>query len=467
MLSFVLLWFGLGCSTSGPTVRDDSKFLTDKPVPEGDSVFTFYAVGDWGTGYAQQYAVAEALKNDIAALDHDLNGPPWVVGLGDNIYENGLMEGWANAATDSMLDSKFGQPYARIQWNGSPVDFHVVPGNHDYGAAMTTRSREDGFGDVIHLETTAEGRYPNYHYYPLDYPGKPDTNDEAEYDHIRRTACTERGLSPGCEWEKSIPLAESMTLPQTVETPPDVPVQIIALDTQAMIEREIEYGDSANDRSWQVLDSLLAVSDAHWKFVLSHHPFDTYGGHGKHPTVEHWTWTGTRGKIQGKYSLARTALLGVSLLGAAALSSPILLGVAGATLLAPPASVLVDKWFVRHPQDVDHPVYRHFASRLEESLHRHGAIMLSGHDHSLQLIEVADRTIQIISGAGGKTSVVAEAGGDLHYSASKPGFARFDMTGSGLWITFCALEDDLASLECGPHFYTVPRSPSHAMAEER
>jgi hypothetical protein len=444
----------LGCSSAGPTVRQDSRFLTGYPVPEGDSVYTFYALGDWGTGYGQQYAVADRLRADLDGLSASRLAPPVVVGLGDNIYEEGLKEGWGSAETDSMLESKFGRPYRDIMWQGRPVEFQVVPGNHDYGAGLTDGKRREGFGDVIHQETTAEGRYGNFNYYPLQYAGKPDSNDREEYDHIRRTACLERGLDEDCEWTSVIPLPESLTLPQEIPVEEAVPMQLIALDTQGILERQIEYGDSANARTWAVLDSLLEGNDHPWKFVLSHHPYDTYGSHGKHPTVEHWTWTGTRGKIKGGYSAARTGILGATIIGAVALGSPVLAGVAAAVALVPPASVLVDKWFVRHPQDTDHPAYKAFELRLEEILHRHDAIMLSGHDHSLQLIEVNHRTIQVISGSAGKTSAVAGAGGDLHYSAARPGFARFDLTGTDLWIRFCALEPQAAGAECGPSFHT-------------
>jgi len=64
---------------------------------------------------------------------------------GDNVYENGLKSGWDHETTNALLRATFGEPYADLEWEGAPVQFHIVPGNHDYAAGMGTGSRAAGW----------------------------------------------------------------------------------------------------------------------------------------------------------------------------------------------------------------------------------------------------------------------------------------------------------------------------------
>jgi hypothetical protein len=113
---------------------------------------------------------------------------------------------------------------------------------------------------------------------------------------------------------------------------------------------------------------------------------------------------------------------------------------------------------VKHRQDTDHWAYQEFADSLTSVLVKHEAMYLSGHDHSLQLVELSDRTIQVVSGSAGKETWVASSGPDLHYSAGKPGFARFDVTAEAIWMQFCTVGRNEPAAECGPTF-GFTRSP--------
>jgi len=62
---------------------------------------------------------------------------------------------------------------------------------------------------------------------------QPDGNNEAEYNHIRERAEAIGQLHP---------LPEFMTRPEVVCLPQDAPIAMIAIDTQAMIERQVAKG---------------------------------------------------------------------------------------------------------------------------------------------------------------------------------------------------------------------------------
>ncbi len=115
--------------------------------PDHPQVITFYALGDWGTGDNRQIAVAQALKEDVALLEsreEKRRIPPFVLGLGDNIYSDGLPVGWDTSRVHPELRRTFGNIYKNVTYQGQNLVYHIIPGNHDHR------------GDIIHQETTAE-----------------------------------------------------------------------------------------------------------------------------------------------------------------------------------------------------------------------------------------------------------------------------------------------------------------------
>jgi tartrate-resistant acid phosphatase type 5 len=81
-------------------------------------VVRFIAIGDTGTGEADQHRVAAVMEQKCAQ-----DGCDFVVLLGDNIYENG-----PTSLDDPQWQTKFEEPYAALA-----LPFYVVLGNHDVG----------------------------------------------------------------------------------------------------------------------------------------------------------------------------------------------------------------------------------------------------------------------------------------------------------------------------------------------
>lgn len=84
----------------------------------GNTPLSFIAVGDTGTGNADQLAVALAMHEKLLATNS-----AFVVLLGDNFYDTGV-----ESVTDGQWQTKFEDMYG--DW-GVPV--YAVLGNHDYG----------------------------------------------------------------------------------------------------------------------------------------------------------------------------------------------------------------------------------------------------------------------------------------------------------------------------------------------
>jgi tartrate-resistant acid phosphatase type 5 len=83
-----------------------------------EAAVRFVALGDAGTGSADQHENAKAIARVCAAKGCDL-----ALYLGDNFYNNGL-----TGPYDVQLVSKFEKPYAELD-----IPFYAILGNHDYG----------------------------------------------------------------------------------------------------------------------------------------------------------------------------------------------------------------------------------------------------------------------------------------------------------------------------------------------
>ena len=79
----------------------------------------FYLLGDMGSGEPSQNMVSNALNNHIGEKD------TFVIGLGDNIYEEGC-----TSINDKQFVTKFEKPYENIS---DKIKFYMCIGNHDYG----------------------------------------------------------------------------------------------------------------------------------------------------------------------------------------------------------------------------------------------------------------------------------------------------------------------------------------------
>lgn len=88
---------------------------------DSGSTVRFIAVGDTGTGDANQAEVAAAMAHKCKR-----DGCDFVMLLGDNVYENG-----PTGVDDVQWQMKFEQPYAALD-----LPFYAVLGNHDVGVLI-------------------------------------------------------------------------------------------------------------------------------------------------------------------------------------------------------------------------------------------------------------------------------------------------------------------------------------------
>jgi len=348
------------------------------------SVVTFYAVGDWGAESKERDRMTALLRADVARI-----GPrevkPFVLGLGDNLYPNGLPEGWPEDHVPGLkIDRAFQDVFDRVRYQNKGLTYHVVHGNHDYR------------GDILLWETFVEGRYEGTYdnsrfvSYSLHHDDIMDTNSETEYEALKQAVAD----------------GEAINRPELIPLPTDE-IAIIALDTEALLHLYVDYRDNYDEENpppsatligqqWNDLQRLLdANKDVSWIFVVGHHPIASHGVHGGHhprPLGLH-----LEGLFEGTKSLVG----------------------------------------LKDLQDLNHPAYKEFADRLYRILAAAGRniIYVSGHEHSLQFLDVKSNVLQVISGSGSKLSPVSK-GSDTIYKNKETGLVRFDVTGDQLWVEF-------------------------------
>jgi tartrate-resistant acid phosphatase type 5 len=212
------LLFAMACGNSGQDgladddgtgsgSGSDDAGVAPKPVK-------FVALGDTGKGNADQRRVAMAIRDLCAA-----KGCDFVLLLGDNIYETGVM-----STTDPAWQTKFEQPY-----NDVDLPFYVALGNHDYG------------GSIL-----------------VSIPGLGNEFDKGQVEIDYSQVST--------KWN----------LPATHYTFTWGDVGFIMLDTNSVVWSDTTYGDQAQ---W-LPSAIAAVADKRWIFTAGHHPYRSNGTHG-------------------------------------------------------------------------------------------------------------------------------------------------------------------------------------------
>lgn len=376
--------------------------LSDRP--QDSTTVTFYALGDWGTGYLKQEPIAIALTRNIANLPQNKNVSPFVIGLGDNIYESGLpyhkssdalIYAWNDPEVFNALENTFGQVYKHVTYKNAPVVFHVIPGNHDYDG--NSQKKDPKYGDVLLQESKAENVYAGWwKYYPIDHrvAKTTDTNDFREYVHLR-SYVDDHGMY-------------GLTLPQKLDLPHQDIIMAIALDTQLLLEMYEEDETEILEQHWARLDEILtAHQSVPWKIIVGHHPIASWGLHG-----------GAQKGIKG-----------------------------------------VLRYGVGIMQDLKDGDYKKFRKRLASVMKKHNVhLYLSGHEHNLQFIElnqhdpellqIGSGYFQIISGSAGKLSHVDDDHQAIATYDKQNGFVRLDITPKTCWVEFLShnpnTQDDMS-----------------------
>lgn len=345
-LIYILLLLA-GCSDTRPFIRKmttDDLLQPGRPEdrPNHENVLTFFALGDWGTGKKEQKAVAEALRKNVEQIPPGRKVAPFALGLGDNIYERGLAEGWDNPAAIRQLEKTFGEKYSDIKYENKNISFHIVPGNHDHNGVAGGKG---GFGDILNQETTAERLYDYWEYYPIDPDKNSDTDDLKNYQTLLNEDI------------------HKLTIPQKLPIAAEEKISIIAIDTQVLLN--IYQKDKKEDlqKHLNLLESLLQ-NDSKWKFIIGHHPLRTHGTHGGFRTAIWWI-------------------------------PPIILYTIVDKLFIKPIQDLDNSHYKKLIEDLGTILKKYPRT-----------FYLAGHEHSLELLEIGKNNFQLVSGSAAKLSGV-------------------------------------------------------------
>lgn len=374
-------------------INDNHQYLySDSQKPDTQTI-TFYALGDWGTANTQQKMVAKALREDLLHIEQ-LKIAPFVLGLGDNIYPDGLPNKKFNhPLVTKVLQKRFGQSYRGTQYQKKNIVFHVVPGNHDY-------HQIDG---RLHEETTAEflfngkNDFPVFKSYPIHHKTIQDTNTDKEHRELKAANI------------------EKIAFPQAVIETNDI--LIIALDTPLYLKMYSEKSPMVKQH-WDYLRDKLNNSPAKWKLIFGHHPISSYGTHSGFRSLREWTWTGTRDVIPS-WLRPFTFLWFTSL------------------------SVVADKtvhYLSPYKQDLNEESYQRFIQDMNQIIQQCSVdFYVAGHDHNLQFLNLENKSFQVISGSAGKLNAV-HSGKDTIFSQEAPGFVRFDLKKRKMFVKFFAVD---------------------------
>jgi tartrate-resistant acid phosphatase type 5 len=225
---------------------------------------SFYALGDQGDGSLQQKSVAQLMAKDLLNLSKsELESKPFVLGLGDNLYQSVWPRGWEKRKEAKyLLEETFSSVYSDLKFKDQPLDFYMTPGNHDHD------------GDILQLEITAEGLFNAenkselfFHYTPSVDPDVPDTNDQAEYHELSKLG------------------TDKISFPEELSISSNL-VQIISLDTFLLLMLYQDGNKEAINQHWNQLEKLIQKrKNVRWRFIIGHHPVISYGRHAEPLTV--------------------------------------------------------------------------------------------------------------------------------------------------------------------------------------
>ncbi len=200
------------------------------PVAAAGSALRFVAIGDFGTGGQGQYQVAAAIAQVCAA-----RGCDFALGLGDNIYEEGV-----GSAYDAQFEDKFERPYAALDF-----PFYMALGNHD-----NTRLAAGDGGD------NSDGDYQVAYSYRTARPSDKWRMPARQYH-----------FSAG-QQSDGRPLADFFALDSN-------PLTAINPDPNPHFSYTI-YGRE----QFQWVQEALHASTGRWKIAFAHHPYISNGQHG-------------------------------------------------------------------------------------------------------------------------------------------------------------------------------------------
>ncbi|MCK0107465.1 metallophosphoesterase [Marinobacter sp. S0848L] len=229
---------GQGGSEGGEDLPDDPPKVNpepDEPPVESGGVkgtesMSFIAIGDMGTGNIGQYHVAEAMRQIIEA-----QGCDFVLGAGDNIYEDGV----TSVDDNGFLDS-FEYPYQNLD-----VPFYMCLGNHDCASTIFGGGSDNQRGD-----------------YQVDY-------------HYSDKRYSTKWRMPARFYKESFgKLAQEKPF-----------LDLFVVDSNPLTSFYIDFDERFNWKNYGYPQQLwmkeaVNESEAHWKIAMSHVPYLSNGKHG-------------------------------------------------------------------------------------------------------------------------------------------------------------------------------------------
>lgn len=212
-----------GCFEKGARRPDPGAGVVPTPLTR------FVALGDAGTGGADQAEVAHAIETVCKA-----KGCSFAVELGDNIYDSGV-----SSDHDPQFDTKFEVPYRNLTF-----PFYMVLGNHDNS------------GDPLATGVSA-GQGTWYQ----------SGNNEVAYG-ARRDRASEKWTMPArfYTFEKGNGTVAFFALDTNTLVFDDAP---LPPDLQAKVRAQTDW-----------IDGAVTASKAPWKISLGHHSYLSNGPHG-------------------------------------------------------------------------------------------------------------------------------------------------------------------------------------------
>ncbi|WP_298450386.1 metallophosphoesterase [uncultured Marinobacter sp.] len=199
----------------------------------------FLVVGDTGTGTQGQYHVAAAMEKVAKA-----QGAQFILGAGDNIYEEGV-----TSVDDPRFLDSFEYPYQNLD-----LPFYMCLGNHDCASTIFGGGSDNKRGDY----------QVDYHYSTNRYSNK---------------------------WNMPARFYNEIFGNQTSGAPF---LELFVVDSNPLTSFYIDRDENFNWQNYGYpqqmwMKETVESSQAHWKIAMSHVPYKSNGKHGNAGNLDEGT----------------------------------------------------------------------------------------------------------------------------------------------------------------------------------
>ena len=232
-------------SNISPATESESLVTVSSSTSTSSSVF--FTIGDWGSGNDIQHKVA-AVMND----ESNKRKPGYVLALGDNFYENGVISTW-----DPQWKKKYNNVYTA---DGLNVPFYALLGNHDYQ-----------FNPQAQIDYYKKNKDPKKRWIMEDYF------------YTKTFSMGNDGVTVQILFLDTVSLAFDVHMKALNELVYDWNMLDKAVLDRHEKEKEIHLKRGEDQAAW--IESTLASSTADWLIVAGHYPVYSGGEHGNTDTL--------------------------------------------------------------------------------------------------------------------------------------------------------------------------------------